>query len=148
MALPIAVVSGILNILVYWGHRGIAQAMYLATSLYLRPGELQQLTCGQLTPPTSGAGTVCWSVTMHPREARVASKTHELDDGLLLDGPDQKLLSTLAILLTQGRRGTELLMPIEKSCTPSCSGRPPITSRSQSCMQYPTNFATAVPLTT
>ena len=53
--------------------------------------------------------TTVWSLVLHPREDGVASKTHQHDDGLLLDGPNAQLLGQLALLLTQSRAPQELI---------------------------------------
>ena len=83
--------------------------MKLAEALYLRPGELHQIRCRQLVAPTAGACTTVWSLVLHPREDGVASKTHQHDDGLLLDGPNAQLIGQLALLLTQSRAPQELI---------------------------------------
>ena len=112
LALPPAVVDAIINSVADLGWLRLARCMKLAEALYLRPGELHQIRCRQLVAPTAGACTKVWSLVLHPWEDGIASKTHQHDDGLLLDGPNAQLLGQLTVLITQGRAPQELITGI------------------------------------
>ena len=95
----------IIRQLITMGERTVAELTAVAFALYLRPSEALSLTTDSLVRPSSlhGGPQGTWSVTLHPREAGVSSKTGVYDDSLLIDGPAFPWMPDLLAKLLRSR---------------------------------------------
>jgi hypothetical protein len=96
LALPEAVVYGIITQIAKMGYMRVARGMWLGLSLHSRPGELVGLTCQQLVPPSVGGMTSSSTVILHPQELGAVSETGQFNDAPVLGGKDKRLLVAVA----------------------------------------------------
>ena len=86
LPVPESLVFGIAMVLAAQGRWTGAVSVMLAHHLYLRPSELGRLTWSMVVfPPPKSLDSKFPTVTLHPLEGGVASKTREYDESMMID---------------------------------------------------------------
>ena len=109
LPMPLEVLGAMMGCLLYRGYPQLALRMFIQFVTYMRPGEISNLTVGQLIPPQPSMTNACqfWAILLHPQELKIPGKTALFDGSILLDS--DLWMGPLLAKITVGRNPAEPL---------------------------------------